>query len=111
MMKLASLLEVEGVVAALSFLDDGTLLEVAGEIDPLHSDFAAEICYANGRITHQSSDVLATLSGMAGWAPRGWVMLGNELSVCAIANVVCFARSGVVSFNEVLSLLSELERQ
>ncbi|MHB8823273.1 MAG: DUF2173 family protein, partial [Thiobacillus sp.] len=49
MTDLASLLEIKGVVAALRFYDDGTLMEAAGEIDPLHTDLAAELCYANGR--------------------------------------------------------------
>ncbi|MHB1216047.1 MAG: DUF2173 family protein [Thiobacillus sp.] len=111
MTDLASLLELKGVVAALRFYDDGSLMDAAGDIDPLHSELAAELCYANGRITHQSSDVLANISGMAGWSPRGWMMMGDGLSICTLANVVCFVRNGEASLNETLSVLSELESQ
>lgn len=111
MIGLASLLEVKGVLAALRFRDDGTLAEAVGDIDELHSGFAAELCYANGRIMHQGSDVLANVSGVAGWSPRGWIMLGDELSVCAVANVVCFITNTETSLNETLRLLTQLERQ
>jgi roadblock/LC7 domain-containing protein len=111
MTDLTSLLEIKGVLAALRFLDDGTLAEAVGEIDELHSGLAAELCYANGRITHQGSDVLANISGMPGWPPRGWMMMGDELSVCAIANLVCFVRNSEVCFNEALNRLSQLERR
>ncbi|HSJ81869.1 MAG TPA: DUF2173 family protein [Thiobacillus sp.] len=111
MTDLAGLLEIKGVVAALRFYDDGTLIEAAGEIDPLHTELAAELCYANGRILHHGSDVLTTISGKAGWPPRGWVMMGDGLSICTIANVVCFVENSEVSFNETLKALSELEGQ
>lgn len=108
MTELASLLEIKGVVAVLRFYDDGTLMDAIGEIDPLHSELAAQLSYANGRITHQNSDVLASLSGMTGWAPRGWIMMGDGLSLCTLANVVCFVRNGEISFNETLNALTEL---
>lgn len=108
MTDLTSLLEIKGVLAALRFYDDGSLMEAVGDIDPLHAELAAELCYANTRITHQGSDLLATISGTAGWPPRGWVMMGDELSVCTLSNVVCLVRNSEVSFNETLGLLSEL---
>lgn len=108
MMDLEDLLAIKGVVAALRYNDDGSLAESVGELDQANASLAAQLCYANGRISHQSSDVLMTISGMAGWPPRGWMMLGDELSICAIANVVCFVRNAEVPFNEVLHALSEL---
>ena len=111
MTDLTGLLDIQGVVAALRFYDDGTLMEAAGEIDPLHTELAAELCYATGRILHHSSDVLTTISGKAGWPPRGWMMMGDGLSICTIANVVCFVENSAVSFNQTLKALSELEGQ
>jgi roadblock/LC7 domain-containing protein len=105
-MALASLLDIPGVIAALRFLDDGSLIESVGDMDRQHFEFAAELCYANGRITHHASDMLGTLSGMRGWPPRGWMMIGDELSICAIANVVCFVRNA--SFDKALRALSAM---
>jgi len=78
---LESLTVLKGVVAALRFHDDGTLAEAAGHVDQIDLELAAELCYANGRIMHHGSDMLATLSGTGGWPPRGWMMMGDELSV------------------------------
>lgn len=108
MTTLASLLEIRGVVAALRFYDDGSLMEAVGDIDPAHGELAAELCYANTRITHQSCDLLATISGIAGWPPRGWTMMGDALSICTVANVVCFVRNSEISYNEALDALSAL---
>jgi roadblock/LC7 domain-containing protein len=108
MTDLTSLLALDGVVAALRFYDDGTLAEAAGELQQIDVNLAAELCYENGRILHQNSDILMTLSGAPGWPPRGWTMLGDVLSVCAIANVACFVRNGAVSFNDVFRALTEI---
>jgi len=111
MIDLESVLAVNGVVAAFRFNDDGSLAKSVGELDQVNAGLAAQLCQANGRISHQTSDVLMTISGMAGWPPRGWMMLGDELSICAIANIVCFVSNAEVSFNEVLRVLSEVGHQ
>jgi roadblock/LC7 domain-containing protein len=108
MTNLTDLLALNGVVAALRFSDDGTLAEAAGELAQIDVNLAAELCYENGRILHQNSDILMTLSGASGWPPRGWMMLGGALSVCAIVNVACFVRTGSVSFNAVFQALSDI---
>ncbi|PKO73432.1 MAG: hypothetical protein CVU23_02715 [Betaproteobacteria bacterium HGW-Betaproteobacteria-17] len=36
-------------------------------------------------------------------------MMGDGLSICTIANGVCFVENSAVSFNETLKALSELE--
>lgn len=107
MLDLESLSVLKGVIAALRFYDDGTLAEAAGHLDQLDTQLAAELCHANGRIMHHSSDVLMTLSGAAGWPSRGWMMAGDELSVCGVAEVACFVRNSEVSFNEVFRALTE----
>jgi len=104
---LESLSVLKGVVAALRFHDDGTLAEAAGHLEQLDLQLAAELCYANGRIMHHGSDMLMTLSGTGGWPPRGWMMMGDELSVCAVAEVACFGRNREASFNEVFRGLAE----
>jgi len=111
MSDLDSLSGLKGVVATLRFHDDGTLAEAAGQLDQLDMQLAAELCYANGRIMHHGSDVLMTLSGTAGWPSRGWMMMGNEMSVCAVAEVACFVRNREASFNDVFRSLEELSQK
>jgi roadblock/LC7 domain-containing protein len=111
MINLESLLKVQGVIAALRFSDDGSLIESVGELERTHSRLAADICYANGRVMHQGGDMLMTLSDMKGWPPHGWMMMSDELSICAVAAVACFVRNSEASFNEVLRVLSEVGHQ
>jgi len=111
MINLESLLKVQGVIAALRFSDDGSLIESVGELERTHSRLAADICYANGRMMHQRGDMLMTLSDMKGWPPHGWMMMSEELSICAVAAVACFVRNSEASFNEVLRVLSEVGHQ
>jgi roadblock/LC7 domain-containing protein len=108
MLDLESLVVIKGVVAALRFLDDGTLAEAAGELDRIDPQLAAELCQANSRIMHHHSDILMTLSGSEGWPPRGWMMAGDQLSICAVGEVACFVRNADVSFNDVFRTLTEI---
>lgn len=108
MLDLESLSVLKGVVAALRFYDDGTLAEAAGHLDQVDAQLAAELCFANGRIMHHNSDILMTLSGSEGWPARGWMMAGDELSICGIAEVACFVRNSDVSFNDVFRTLTEI---
>lgn len=108
MHELESLFLLKGVVAALRFHDDGTLAEAAGDLDRIHAELAAELCYANGRFMQHNSDMFMTLSGEGGWSPQSWMMAGDELSVCGLSDVACFVRNGEVSFNEVFRTLAEI---
>jgi roadblock/LC7 domain-containing protein len=112
MSDLNSLSELKGVVATLRFYDDGTLAEAAGQLDRIDTQLAAELCHANGRIMHHGSDMLMTLSSdTGGWPPRGWMMMGDELSICAVAEVACFVLNREASFNDVFRSLSEISRK
>ncbi len=108
MHELESLFLLKGVVAALRFHDDGTLAEAAGDLDRIHAELAAELCYANGRFMQHNSDMFMTLSGEGGWSPRSWMMAGDELSVCGLSDVACFVRNSEVPFNEVFRTLEEI---
>ena len=101
----------KGVVATLRFDDDGTLAEAAGQLDQVDTKRAAELCYANGRIMHHNINMLMTLSGTSGWPPRGWMMMGDELFICAVAEVACFVRNHEVSFEDVFSGLTEISQK
>lgn len=109
MHELESLFLLKGVVAALRFYDDGTLAGAAGDLDQANAELAAELCYANGRFLQHNSDMFMTLSGMGGWAPRSWMMAGDELSVCGLSDVACFVRNSEVSFNDVFRALAEID--
>lgn len=108
MLDLESLSVLKGVIAALRFYDDGTLAEAAGHLEQVDAQLAAELCHANSRFMQQSGDVFMTLSGEAGWPSRGWLMAGDQVSVCGIAEVACIVRNSEVSFNEVFRSLEDI---
>ena len=111
MLDLERLVMLKGVIAALRFYDDGSLAEAAGRLDQVDAQMAAELCYANGRIMHHNSDLLIGLSGTEGWPPRGWMMMGDALSIFSVAEVACFARNGEASFNEVFRALTDASQK
>lgn len=111
MIELESLFTITGVVAAFRYNDNGSLAESIGELTAENAKLAATLCFANGRIAHQNIDLQMTLFGNIGWPLRGWVMIGSELSICTVANVVCFVNSSQTSFNTVLHAIAQLERE
>ncbi len=108
MLELESLLLIKGVVAALRFYDDGSLAEAAGELEQIDATLAADMCQANGRFMQHNGDMFMTLSGTGGWPPRGWMMAGDQLSVCGASDVACFVRNGEVSLNAVFRALTTI---
>jgi roadblock/LC7 domain-containing protein len=100
---------IKGVVAALRFYDDGTLAEAAGHLDQVDAELAAELCHANGRFMQHTSDMFLTLSGAEVWTPRSWMMAGDELSVCGLADIACFVNNSEVSFSDVFRTLDEID--
>lgn len=109
MAQLDRLMIVKGVLGAIRFLDDGSVDEAVGAIDAVYENLAAELCYANNRISQQQADLLVAFTGLGGWSPpRGWAMTGPELSVCGMGSVACFVRNGEVSFNELFIVLYQL---
>ena len=108
MSELSHLLKYQGVVGALRFYDDGTVAESIGEFEPSQIRLAADMCYANSRLLQQSADMLSLFSGQKGWPSAGWIMIGEELSVCALADLACFVRNKDVSYNQVLAVLTDI---
>ena len=108
MNELSHLLKYKGVVGALRFYDDGTVAESIGEFEPSHLRLAADMCYANSRLMQQSADMIALFSRQSGWPSAGWIMIGEELSVCALEDMACFVRNKDVSYNQILAALTDI---
>lgn len=107
MIGLASLLKYKGVIGALRFFDNGTVAEYVGDFEQPHLRLAADMCYANSRLIQQSGDLLSLFSSNS-WPSAGWVMIGEELSVCALSDLACFVRNAEVSYNQILAALHDI---
>jgi len=108
MVELEKLLLLKGIVAALRFYDDGSLAEAAGDLEHVNAELAADLCHANGRFMQHNGDMFMTLSGRSGWTPSGWMMAGDQLSVCGVSDMACFVRNSDVSFDDVFRALAEI---
>lgn len=108
MSELSNLFKYEGVVGALRFYDDGTVTESIGEFKPSHLRLAADMCYANSRLMQQSADMLSLFSRQSGWPSAGWIMIGEDFSICALADLACFVRNKDVSYNQILAVLTDI---
>ncbi|MEK8090226.1 DUF2173 family protein [Thermithiobacillus plumbiphilus] len=106
MTQLNQLMDIPGMLGAIRFLDDGSVDESIGSIDPEHAVLAAELCFANTRIAQQQGDLLVAFTGLGGWSPpRGWAMAGPEISVCGMASVACFVSNKEISYNTLFTVL------
>ncbi|MFA9462351.1 DUF2173 family protein [Thiohalorhabdus methylotrophus] len=109
MARLDDILQVPGTVAAIRFLDDGSLAEQVGDISAAHADLASDMCDATNHMMQQEADLFSAYSGMRGWTPpEGWVMYGQEYSIWALGKIACIVRTTEVSHNDLYRALARL---
>jgi roadblock/LC7 domain-containing protein len=49
---------------------------------------------------------------MNGWTPaRGWIVKGDKMSVCSVANVVAMVENKDVSINQIMQALEEASHE
>jgi roadblock/LC7 domain-containing protein len=105
---LKRLLVLDGVVAVCRFQDDGAVTEAAGVIPDEMITNMARFAHWYRRMISGNSDVFSLFSQMNGWTPaRGWIVKGNQMSVCSVGNVVAMLENKDASVNEVMLALEE----
>ena len=105
------LLALDGVNAVCHFRDDGALVEGYGLMGREDMVNLARFAHDYRRIAQGNVDQLSMFTGMRGWTPpRGWVVRGDRLSACCVANIVCVVSNAEAALNEVLAELQEVSR-
>lgn len=105
---LKRLLVLDGVVAVCRFQDDGTVVDGVGVISDEMIGNLARFSHWYRRMISGNSDVFSLFSQMNGWTPaRGWIVKGDKLSVCSVANVVAMVENKDASVNEIMRALEE----
>jgi roadblock/LC7 domain-containing protein len=100
------LLALDGVDVVCLFRDDGVLVEGFGLMSRENMARLAKFAYDYRRMVQGNADQLSMFTGMRGWAPpTGWVMRGDTLSLCGVANIVCMVRNDEGALNDILMLL------
>ena len=101
MIGLDRLMEIDGVVAAGQFSDDGAVIRKVGEI-PEDLMESAELCVRQNSVC---KDFLGDLNQKL---PRdygalvGWVVWGSEYSVVVVGNTRVFVRTNRADYNQLM---------
>jgi roadblock/LC7 domain-containing protein len=102
------LLAVDGVTAVSQFRDDGAFVEGYGLLPEAELEALAHFAHDYKRIVQGNADQLSMFTGMAGWTPPGgWIVRGNQMSVCSVANLVCTVQNDEGNLSEVMAALLE----
>jgi len=105
---LKRLLALDGVMAVCQFRDDGQLVQGYGMADEAMLARLAKFALDYKRMVQGNADQLAMFTQTRGWTPPGgWIVRGQQLSVCSIANLVCVIDMQQTDLNTVMAALKE----
>lgn len=97
-----------GVMAAGEYSYRGDRFSFEGNLDEEKARMASIMCRATTMAVHMQIDMLKSLKADCGSAPaRGWVVKGEQFTVCVIANVFCFLDNNSASLNEILEYMRD----
>lgn len=98
----------DGVIAAGEYSYRGDRFSCEGELSEDMARMASIMCRATSLAVHMQMDMIKNLGYDCGCIPaRGWVVNGDNFSVCVIANHFCFLQNDSASLNAVLSFMRE----
>ena len=90
-------------------IEDHTTPEGYGMLDEKGLEMLVSFAHDYKRITQANADQLSMFTQVFGWTPpSGWIVRGDKMSVCSMANLVCLIDDSEASLNEVLNELKDL---
>lgn len=105
---LKRLLALDGVMAVCQFRDDGQLVQGYGMGDEAMLARLAKFAHDYKRMVQGNADQLAMFTQTTGWTPPGgWIVRGQQLSVCSVANLVCVIDLRETSLNAIMAALKD----
>lgn len=105
---LKRLLALDGVMAVCQFRDDGQLVQGYGMGDEAMLARLAMFAHDYKRMVQGNADQLAMFTQTPGWTPPGgWVVRGQQMSVCSVANLVCVIDLRETGINTIMAALKD----
>lgn len=105
---ISDLVATPGVIAAGEYTYRGDRFTYDGQLDYETARMASIMCRATTMAVHMETDMLKHLKADCGCAPaRGWVVRGDTMTVCVMANVFCFIDNANGSLNDIMAYLHE----
>jgi len=98
----------EGVIAAGEYSYRGDRFTCEGDMNDEMARMASIMCRSTTMAVHMQMDMIQNLGHDCGCIPsRGWMVRGDNFSVCVIANHFCFIQNDSVSVNNIMSYMRE----
>ena len=105
---LSELMKTAGVVAAGEFTYKGELARHLGKLSEPHAQMAAELCLANTTSINMQAEIYCLFDQSCGIrSVPGWIVRGNDFSVCAIGNYFCFVENRAGTLNQVAKIMRD----
>lgn len=105
---ISDLVATPGVIAAGEYTYRGDRFSYEGQLDHETARMASIMCRATTMAVHMETDMLKNLNSDCGCAPaRGWVVRGENITVCVMANIFCFVDNESTSLNEIMEYMRE----
>jgi len=101
MIGLDRLMEIEGVVAAGQFDDDGRVIRKVGEI-PEDLMESAELCVAHTKASREFLESLNDRMSRDFGYLAGWTVWGGKYSVVVMGNTRVFVETGRADYNQLM---------
>lgn len=107
-MSLKKILVLDGVVAVCRFRDDGVVMQAEGMLAPELVERLAKFAQWYRRMVSGNTDLLSLFTQTRGWSPsQGWIVQGDQTTVCGAGNTVCLFQNAEGSLNEIMLALGE----
>jgi roadblock/LC7 domain-containing protein len=109
MASLEELIQIEGVVAAIEWTKDGSLIDYKASI-ALSRGLAAGAAQFQETITSTFDKLSESFSEMSGmnWTPQhGWVYSGGDWSIVVASHKGIFVETAKADFNALLRVLAD----
>lgn len=99
----------DGVSAVVMFRDDGRFLEGYGGISENMMRQLAEFAHNYKRLSQANADQLSMFTRISAWTPpKGWVVHGDQASVCNVGNIACLVDNNEANISEIISAMTEI---
>jgi roadblock/LC7 domain-containing protein len=100
------LMAIPGVIAAGEYAYRGDRFSYEGALTDEFARMASILCRANTLSVNMQSEIFDSFSENCGCRPvQGWIVRGNKMSICAVANYFAFIENRDELLNDVMTIM------
>ncbi|PKO60856.1 MAG: hypothetical protein CVU23_13020 [Betaproteobacteria bacterium HGW-Betaproteobacteria-17] len=100
------LMAIPGVIAAGEYAYRGDRFSYEGALTDEFARMASIMCRANTLSVNMQSEIFDSFSENCGCRPvQGWIVRGNQMTVCAVGNYFAFIENRDELLNDVMTIM------